>query len=136
VKKLALTNPSFKYLESSFAEWLDIQGYSKSTVYNLPIHIREFLHYLENEGVKDINGMDACHIKGHYKNLKERANATRGGGLSGAHLNKHGQALKRFMDYLRKVGRKSLPAVKLEAEAVAQSMVYLLRSEGRTQANR
>ena len=129
MKKLALTNPSFKYLETSFAEWLDIQGYSKSTVYNLPIHIREFLHYLEEEGVQDINGMDTKHIKKHYENLKQRSNAVRGGGLSGSHLNKHGQALKRFVDYLRKVGRKNLPAVKLESEVVVQSMVYLSGSE-------
>ena len=50
MKSITLENPSFRYLEKSFGEWLDVQSYSASTVYNLPLHVREILGYLEGQG--------------------------------------------------------------------------------------
>ena len=50
MKKLSLENASFRYIEQSFREWLDILGYSEITVYNLPNMIRELLHYMESKG--------------------------------------------------------------------------------------
>jgi len=108
MKQLPLTNPSFRYLEASFKGWLDVLGYAPSTVYNLPLHARELLHYLESEGVQRIGETTTSHIKSYYDKLNERHNVRRGGGLSDAHLNKHLQALRKFTDYLRQVGRLNL----------------------------
>ena len=55
MKKLILQNASYRYLENSFKEWLDVQGYASSTVYNLPLHVRELLHYLEQQEIKSIH---------------------------------------------------------------------------------
>ena len=111
IKKLVLENPSYRYLENSFKEWLDILGYAPTSVYYMPIHVRELLYYLENEGINNIREMDNKHILAHYEKLKERANARRAGGISNNHLNKHIQALRKFTDYLRQVGRLDLPAL-------------------------
>ena len=54
MKNLPLKNPSYRYLEQSFKEWLDILGYAPTSVYYMPIHVRELLYYLENEGVNNI----------------------------------------------------------------------------------
>jgi len=105
VKKLILDNTSFRYLEESFKEWLDILGYAPSTVYNLPHHIREFLSHLEKREITKIDQLTHQHIIQYYDKLKERSNQRRSGALSNAYLNKHQQALKRFTDYLRQVGR-------------------------------
>ena len=129
MKKLPLKNPSFRYIEQSFREWLDIQGYAQSTVYNLPNHIRELLHYLEQQEINQIKELDIKHINAHYENLKERSNQRRSGGLSGGHLNKHIQALRKFTDYLRKVGRIELPAIKLEHIEDEHTPVYLTEQE-------
>ena len=129
MKKLALSNPSFRYLESSFAEWLDIQGYAKSTVYNLPIHVRELLHYLEQHGVNHIKQLDNQIILAHYEKLKERSNQRTDGAISTAHLNKHIQALRKFTDYLRKVGRITLPVLQIRNEAVDNKLEYLTEEE-------
>ena len=86
MKKLNLENVSYRYLEQSFKEWLDILGYAPNTVYNLPNHVRELLHYLETQGVNQIKELNPKLIENYYRQLKERSNQKRGGGLSTAHL--------------------------------------------------
>lgn len=129
MKKIALSNPSFRYLENSFKEWLDVQGYSESIVYNLPNHVRELLYYLESNEVHHIKNLNTHHIEGYYQKLKERGNQRTGGGLSNAHLNKHIQALRRFTAYLRKVGRLDIPHIHLENEETEHQPVYLTAEE-------
>jgi integrase/recombinase XerD len=82
VRKLNLRNTSYQYIEIAFKEWLDILGYSTSIVNGLPIYIREFLHYLENNGVNNINQLQQKHIKEYHKYISVRANQRRGGGLN------------------------------------------------------
>ncbi len=129
MKKLNLENASYRYLEQSFKEWLDVQGYAASSVYNLPLHVRELLHYLEQQEIQTIKELKTQHIENHYQQLKERGNQRRGGGLSNAHLNKHIQALRRFTEYLRKVGRLEIPAIRLENEETAHKITYLTTEE-------
>ncbi len=129
MKKLTLTNPKFRYLEKSFREWLDILGYAPSTVYNMPNMIREFLSYLERIEILTIESVKAEHFELFYSQLKERSNDRKGGGLSGAHLNKHIQALKKFVEYLDKVGRLNLPEVRLRAEESESRITYLTQDE-------
>lgn len=129
MKSLALTNPSFRYLEESFREWLDVLGYAPSTVYYAPLHVRELLSHLEGKGINNIKELDNKHIQSHYAKLKERANQRRGGGLSNNHLNKHIQAIKKFADYLRQVGRLELPAVALKNEEPGTEEITVLTGE-------
>ena len=129
MKSLPLQNPSFRFIEQSFREWLDIQGFADTTVYNLPTHIRELLHYLESQGINHIKELEIKHINAHYEKLKERTRQKRGGGLSNGHLNKHIQALRKFTDYLRKVGRIQLPALKLGNEEEDHKTIFLTEEE-------
>lgn len=129
MKKLNLSNASYRYLEQSFKEWLDVQGYASSTIYNLPLHIRELLHYLEQQEIKNIKELKTQHIESYYQQLKERSNQKRGGGLSNAHLNKHIQALRKFTEYLRKVGRLDIPPIRLENEEATNKIIYLTEEE-------
>jgi integrase/recombinase XerD len=129
MKKLVLKNPSFRYLEQSFKEWLDVLGYAPVSVYNMPLQVRELLHYLESENITSIKELDVKHIKGHYGKLKERGNARRGGGLSNNHLNKHIQALRKFTDYLRQVGRLTLPELQIKNEEADAKAIAVLTEE-------
>ena len=128
MKSLALTNPSFRYLEESFREWLDVLGYAPTTVYNAPHNVRELLHYLENQGIKNIKQLDSLHIREYYAKLKERANQRRGGALSNNHLNKHIDAIRKFTEYLRQVGRLEI-ATPLRKEEGEQRLVVLSEEE-------
>lgn len=129
MKKLQLENIAYRYLEQSFKEWLDIQGYASTTVYNLPTHIREFLHYLESQQIKTIKNLKTQHIETYYQNLKERSHQRKGGGLSNAHLNKHIQALRKFTEYLRKVGRLEMANPNLENEQSERRIIFLTEEE-------
>jgi len=124
-----LQNPSYRYLEQSFKEWLDVQGYAPSTVYNLPNHIRELLHYLESKDIQNIKELNIKHIENYYQTLKERSNQRRGGGLSNGHLNKHIQSLRKFTTYLRKVGRLEIPEINLKDEETENRIIYLTVDE-------
>jgi len=118
MKQLPIQTESFRYLINSFQEWLDILGYSKSSVYYLPNHIREFFHWFENQASgNNIQQLEVHHIKTYYQELKSRSNQRRGGGLSNAYLNKHVQALHKFADYLRQSGRYILPTFQLIQES-------------------
>ena len=129
MKKLALNNPSYRYLEKSFKDWLDVQGYAQSTVYVLPNQIRELLHYLEAQEIQSIKELNIKHIQSYYQQLKERSNQRRGGGISNAHLNKHIQSLRRFTEYLRKVGRLEIPEINLKDEETESKIIYLSEEE-------
>ena len=126
MKKLVLENPSFRYLEQSFGEWLDILGYAHQTVYNLPIHVHEFLHYLQTQGVTHITQLTHQMIKDYYHSLSGRSNQRKGGALSSSHLNKHIQALRKFTEYLNQTGKLDLIDLPLKNERLEDREVTYL----------
>lgn len=129
MKQLELSNTSFRYLEQSFKEWLDIIGYAPTSVYYMPLHVRELLYYLEGKGVKNIKSLDGKLIQQYYNKLKERSNQRREGGISNNHLNKHIQALRKFTDYLRQVGRLEIPLNLKNEEEDPKSIAVLSEEE-------
>lgn len=126
MKKLLLQNTSYLYLMASFEEWLDILGYSEQTVYQLPIHVKEFLYWLEQKNIQSIGQIEPVQIQAYYNKLRERKNHRRAGGLSLAYLNKHQQAISKFFDYLRQSGRLSFPSINLKNEVKIESLPKVL----------
>jgi integrase/recombinase XerD len=109
MKKLVLKNSSYEYLQISFKEWLDILGYNPMSVYNLPNIIREFLHFLESKNINHINHLEQNHYKDYYSYIYNRGNQRRGGGLSNNYINKHLQAIEKFLQYLHHKGMRNVP---------------------------
>jgi len=107
MKKLKLQNHSYKVLLQNFKEWLDILGYSQSTVYYLPVFVQEFLYWLEQHQINSIDRISLANVTDYYKYLNERCHERKSGGLSNAYLNKHQQGLKKFREYLKRHGAKS-----------------------------
>ena len=126
MKHLLLKNASFRYLEQSFKEWLGTLGYAPITVYGMPTLAREFLHYLESINIK---AMNAKHIRAYYAQLKQRSNTQHDGALSNSYLNKHIQAIRKFTDYLRQVGRLDLVASPLKNEEADTGPIAVLSVE-------
>lgn len=117
MKQLPIHSESFQYIEHSFKEWLDILGYSPVTVYQMPNYTRELFHWLETQKqITQIHQLTTPLIKQYYQNIKQRSNQRRSGALSNNYLNKHLQALCKFMDYLRQTGRKELPYLEVKRE--------------------
>ncbi len=109
MKKLFVENVEYRRLEKAFGEWLDVLGYSKQTVYNLPNFLREFLHFLEQREIYFLDFINPKLITDYFQYLQHRPNQRRGGGLSESHLNKHRQALKKFSEYLQQTQDIILP---------------------------
>ena len=123
MKKLPIHSETFQTLLESYKSWLEVLGYASSTVYNLPNHLREFFHYLEKKGHRDISLITNHTIKNYYESLSGRANARRGGGLSKAFLNKHQQALKKFQTYLKEHNTKISFGIHLKGEKIQQQAI-------------
>jgi integrase/recombinase XerD len=114
MKQLTIKSESFRYIEQSFKEWLDILGYAPSTVYQLPNYVHEFFHYLEAQGISHIKQLEPKHFKAHFEHLRSRSNTRQGGGLSNNYLNKHLQGLYKFAEYLRQSARMLLPDLNID----------------------
>ena len=69
MKKLKLQNQSYKALLLNFKEWLDILGYSKSTVYYMPIFLQEFFYWLELHSINNIENISLENVNDYYKYL-------------------------------------------------------------------
>ena len=109
MKKLILKNTSYEYLQRSFGEWLDILGFNSMTVKNMPVRIREFLHFLERNNTNHIKNLEQQHYKDYYTHIYTRANQKRGGGLSNNYINQHLQAIEKFLQFLHHRGVTKLP---------------------------
>lgn len=131
MKKLPLQSTNYNYLENAFKEWLDVLGYAKATVTNLPTAIREFLYYQEQNNIKQINQIKQQHIKNYYQHLTTRTNEKQGGALSGNYINSHFWALEKFFEFLYHKGTQNLPEInlkrlnieKLEREVLTQEEI-------------
>ena len=105
MKHLQVKTLKYRILEKGFADWLKTLGYSESTVYNLPTHLREFLHFTENQGITTTEKITEEHIQNYIKHLRNRRNQRRTGNLSCSHINKHSETLNKFARYLKETGQ-------------------------------
>ena len=130
MKNLNLNNHSYKVLLQDFRQWLDVLGYAETTVYNLPIHLREFFNYLESRKINQLNHIQTNHVTAYYKHLKSRPNQRREGGISKGHLNKHQQTLYKFREYLKAHNHKGINIhLKREAGNARDELSVLTQEE-------
>lgn len=129
MNKLVLQNKGYEYLQTAFKEWLDVLGYSKSTVQGMPILVREFLHYLETQNIQGINFLQQIHIKNYHDYISSRANERRGGALSNNHINKHVQAIEKLLEYLHHKGIQNVPSLGIKLHKLHRKEITILSTE-------
>jgi integrase/recombinase XerD len=105
MRNLPLSSYVYRELELDYKEWLALLGYAENTVYNMPLFMREFFHWLENEEVKKVEQISAQHVHDFIFHLKKRPHATHGGKLSTGHINKYHQALVLLSQFVRQTSR-------------------------------
>ena len=139
MKKLPLQSYEYRQTEGDFRQWLATLGYADSSVYGLPLHVREFFHFLEQQQTLSLQVATTAQVQQFFAYLAERSNHRRGGSLSINHLNKYIQALKLLAKFLvltkqppihvevkRLKVQRSLPPIltKEEVEALYQVCDY------------
>ena len=100
VKKLPLESYEYRQTERDFAQWLATLGYADSSVYGLPLHVREFFHFLEQQQTMSLQKATTAQVPQFFHYLSERSNHRRDGSLKASHLNKYIQALKLLAKFL------------------------------------
>lgn len=126
MQKINLKNQSYQYLEIAFREWLDVLGYGIGTVNGMPLIVREFLQHLEQNQIQHINQLQQKHIKSYHSHISTRANERRGGGLSNNYINKHLQAIEKFLAYLNYKGVPHVPALGIRLEKLYKKDITIL----------
>jgi integrase/recombinase XerD len=101
MKMLPLYSPNFIVIHQDFKQYLQTWNYGKSTIENLPNHLKEFFHYLETKGYDSLQYIKTKTVTEYYQYLSCRNNQRKGGALSNGSLNKHQQTLKLFLKYLK-----------------------------------
>jgi integrase/recombinase XerD len=129
MRSLTLQNSSYEYLEIAFKEWLSVLGYCEKSAYTMPAIVREFLHHLENKQCKHIKHLQHEHIKSYYQYIISRGNQRRGGGLSNNYVNKHLQAIQKFLEFLYQKGVEGLPAMSIKQLKLDKSEITILTPE-------
>ena len=125
MKKLSLQTPHYKSLVYSFGDWLHTLGYSFQTVYNLPNYAKEFLHWLEQNEITELDNISAELTNSYFSQLQQRGNQRRGGGLSIGSINKHRQALRRLSHYLQESRQIILP-VNIQIQVKEEQQITVL----------
>ena len=126
MKNLPIKNNGYQHLEKAFEQWLDILGYSAGVVRSMPVHLREFFHYLEQQGCGKITGLEASHYQGYFEYVSNRENLLWGGALSNSYLNKHIQALEKFHEFLDHKGMRFIPPVNIRLLKLYQPEITVL----------
>ena len=105
MKHLQIKTVKYKLLEQGFKDWLQTLGYAASTVYSLPLQLREFLNHLENKGITEVKKITQEHINNFIEYFKNRKNQRRTGGLSISHVNKQIDTINKLYKYLHHTGQ-------------------------------
>jgi len=104
MQSLQLHNEKHKRIEKAFGQWLKVMGYAAHSIYNLPLYVREFFHFLEHQG-KDLEKLVSVDIESYFFHLSTRSCKKKTGTMSINNLYKHRQALKLLSYYLKETGQ-------------------------------
>jgi len=113
---LEIKTPGYNYLLQSYKEYLQILGYANPTVESWPIHVREFLHFLETKNIFQITIVEPKHINEFVQYIKQRKNKSKAGALSSSSINKIIGAVNVFAKYLNSTGKYILELSTQRAE--------------------
>ena len=100
MQTLAIHQAIFQNYLRDFKAYLTYLGYSPSSVYSLPGHLREYFYYLEKEGISQLDQISQSTQEAFLVYLQNRKHHHQQTALSAAYLNKYAQALKLFSKYL------------------------------------
>lgn len=100
MKYLKIQTLEFQKAVDGFKKRLKDQGRPIVNVERAVTKVKEFLRYMEENGVDSLNKITQRKIEKYFQYLIMRPNLRRGGGLSASYINKHRDAILRFVEYI------------------------------------
>jgi integrase/recombinase XerD len=130
MQSLPIQTTQYNYLLSSYTTYLETLGYAKSTIKSFPIHVREFLHYLEMHNIKVITKLDPNDINAFIKHIKQRSSKRYAGTvLSSSSINKIINAVNGFIRFLNTTGKYTVESSAERAESSVSERFILTIDE-------
>lgn len=127
---LEIKSTHYKYLLKSYREYLQVLGYAVPTVQSWPVHVREFLHYIETKGIQSILSLGSSHISEFIHHIKQRANRRhKGTALSSSSINKIIGAVNVFIKFLNSTGDFIVESTVQRAEEDISERIILTVTE-------
>lgn len=102
-------NSNFTEIQKEYTDWLNTLGFSSGLIYDYKFRVKDFLEWLEMQGVSQINQLKQNHLKTYFDYLQTRPNKRKGGGLSVSHLNHNFSAVDKLCEFLHQIGMKNTP---------------------------
>jgi integrase/recombinase XerD len=103
-------NTSYREINRNYTAWLDTLGFSSGVVYDYNARVRDFLEWLDTQGVSQINQLTQKHITTYFNYLENRPNKRKQGHLlSVSHLNHNFIAIDKLLEFLHGQGLQSAP---------------------------
>ena len=94
-------NQSYREINKQYTTWLDTLGFSSSVVGDYTYRIRDFLEWLNTQGVSRIDKLTQKHVSDYFKYLETRPNKRiKGALLSVSHLNHNFIAVDKLLEFL------------------------------------
>jgi integrase/recombinase XerD len=125
MKQSEVQNPGYRRLQKSYGEWLQLLNFEPSTVKYSPTKLAEFLHWLEENNITEINHITRKVTAEYFDYLKARQNQRKGGKLSKNYLRTHLQTLRKFSRYLRETEQESF-AVDYQIKGTSRNVKTVL----------
>jgi len=88
-----------------FTQWLTLLGYSELSIPGLVQGLRQFMRWLSEQDVHNLEQLQALHASDYMQQECQRLGQRTGRPLSASHLNKQVEALQLFSKYLRETGK-------------------------------
>ena len=127
---LEIKSTHYNYLVKSYKEYLQVLGYAIVTVQSWPIHVREFLHYIETKNIQSITAIESSHISDFINYIKRRTNRrTKGTALSSSSINKIINAVNVFIKFLNSTGKFIVESTAERAEDNISERIILSIAE-------
>jgi len=95
-----IKSEDYQKLMEEFIFYMEVTGYSESTVKGHSRNIRSFFLYLEETGMNTFNEITGAHLESFYALQCRRENRNMGAGLKLSTLNSYGGSIKKLMEFL------------------------------------
>ena len=95
-----IKSEEYQKLAEEFTFYLEVTGYSESTIKGYNRYIRDLFLYLEENGVYSLNEISNTHLESFYALQCSRGNRNMGAGLKLSTLNAYGGSIKKLLEFL------------------------------------
>jgi integrase/recombinase XerD len=95
-----IASAEYRTLTEEFTFYLEVTGYSTSTVKSRGRHIKDFFLYLEENDIRTLNEINNIHTESFYALQFRRENKNIGAGLKLTTLNTYAGSIKKFTEFL------------------------------------